>query len=119
MQSFVEEDIVAQSTLVLMRYAVRHGVEPDDPNLLMQWFSVEETMAEHTKEGQWACLLFQFELLLDTFADVIVPAHWRSLCLDNINRPLRHLGRIADTEDKQFIVEQLFDELRVISHHFH
>ncbi|CAA0090703.1 Uncharacterised protein [BD1-7 clade bacterium] len=108
-----------ESLLVLMRYAIRHGIEEDNPSLILSWMSREIRGSEDSADKLWQIYHGQFQLLLDTYADSLVPDHWRSVCLDHINRPLVHMMNIANTDLKRSQVMALFEELRVISHHFH
>ena len=84
--------------LVKLRNKIRHGEEPDNPTLISLWLSFEEdyrdvntgnsTLEDHYEK--------QFNLLLETVADELIPVHWRRVCLDNISTRFEestvHLG---------------------------
>lgn len=99
-------------------YKVRYGLEPDNPQLLALWFDMEQTQTIDNEDEQWLLHIAEFRLLLDTFADSIVPHHWRNLCLDHIYRPLSELGRLAKDAHQKSELNSLMHELRVISQFF-
>ena len=92
-------------------------MEPDNPQLITQFLNFKLNVSTPNKAFYREQLLAQFQLLIDTIADELLPAHWRRHCLDNIYRPLHALHRLADgTQSKQQVLA-LTHELRVISHY--
>ena len=92
-------------------------MEPDNPLLINQFLNFKLDVITPNKVLYREQLLAQFQLLIDTIADELLPAHWRRQCLDNIYRPLQALQRIADSAHNQQQVLTLTHELRVISHY--
>ncbi|MCG7531187.1 hypothetical protein MHM98_07450 [Psychrobium sp. MM17-31] len=106
------------TTLNQLRNTIRHGLEPEQPQLFQLWFSIEDEHIENTQVDAWHANINQFQLLLDTFADVIIPSQWRWQCLDHIQRPLIRLSRLVSNANQQQQLKQLLTELRVTSHYF-
>lgn len=104
--------------VALLREKVRYAHEPDNPQLLRRWFELEDATFGTGVSDRWRLHVAQFRLLLDVFADDVLPAHWRTLCLDNIARPLAELSRLADDSERHRELQQLMRELRVVSHFF-
>ena len=108
-----------EPALDLLREKVRHAREPDNPQLLRLWFELEDAALENgSRDERWQVHVAEFRLLLETFADDLLPRHWRTLCLDNITRPLAELSRLAGQDDRQSELRQLMQELRVVSRFF-
>lgn len=102
-----------------LRQKIRHAQEPDNPTLLMTWFNLEESeCARSSLEQQWQRYRSSVELLLDTFADDLNPAHWRVLCLDSLVRPLGCLQRLAKNDWQTRELHRLLQEVSTISHYF-
>lgn len=102
-----------------LRYKIRYGSEPDNPQLLHLWFDMETATLENEDVGErWQLCIAEFRLLLDAFADDIIPTHWRRLCLDHIHRPLSELNRLATNTHQQLELKRLLQELRITSHFF-
>lgn len=92
-------------------------MEPDNPLLINQFLNFKLDASTPNKMFYREQLLAQFQLLIDTIADELLPSHWRRQCLDNIYRPLHALQRIADSSLHQQQVLTLTHELRIISYY--
>ncbi|WLQ13044.1 hypothetical protein O5O45_25270 [Hahella aquimaris] len=101
-----------------LRRKIRYATEADNPQLLSLWLSMEETLAPACATSRWRLYAAEFRLLLDTLADDLIPNHWRTLCMDQIYRPLAALSRIADGEPRRRQLNELLYELRTTSHFF-
>lgn len=106
------------NTLKHIRKTIRHGLKPEQPQLFQLWFNIEDEYVDDQQDSAWNANINQFRLLLDTFADVIIPPHWRWQCLDHIQRPLLRLSRSISSQSQQQQFRQLLTELRVTSHYF-
>ncbi|MEM9316183.1 MAG: hypothetical protein AAGA95_16295 [Pseudomonadota bacterium] len=88
---------------VLLSSSVRFGTQPDSPELLERYLESCGAAASHMSVPQqreyWESV---FELLMETYCDTAVAAHWRCLCLDNVHRALGELSLLAqiDGEDE-------------------
>lgn len=100
-----------------IRHKIRWGEEPDNPLLIANWLAEENRGLEPTCDELRQHYESQFTLLLETFVDELVPAHWRCLCLDNIYRPLQSLKQISDSEQSNNQIQRLMRELAVQSHY--
>lgn len=101
--------------LIKLRNKIRHGEEPDNPMLISLWLSFEEDYRDINKGNSSLEVHYeqQFNLLLETIADELIPVHWRRVCLDNIYKPLSSLRRIAKDTESQHKVSRLLYELSV------
>jgi hypothetical protein len=120
--TFAMKTINQHTTLLMplctLSQKIRFAMEPNNPLLINQFLNFKLNVSTPNKVFYREQLLAQFQLLIDTIADELLPAHWRRQCLDNIYRPLHALHRIADgTQSKQQVLA-LTHELRVISHYF-
>jgi hypothetical protein len=104
-------------SLCTLSQKIRFAMEPDNPVLINQFLNFKLNASTPSKVFYREQLLAQFQLLIDTIADELLPAHWRRQCLDNIYRPLHALQRIADSSHSQQQVLTLTHELRIISHY--
>lgn len=96
-----------------LREKVRYATEEDNPGLVLLWLSAEETSLNNDIDAARALFQAQYQLLLDTLADDLIPSHWRLWCLDNIYRPLQGLSRLAGTAKQQAHLRSLLVELRL------
>lgn len=102
-----------------LRRKVRHGSEANHPELVRIWLDAEDAhLTEHSPEQRWQLQCAIFKLLLDTFADDLVPSHWRCLCLDHLYLPLGELSRRANSGTQQQQLRELRHEMRVTSQYF-
>ena len=96
-----------------------HLARQDPVVALRLWFELEDTLLENSSlDERWRVYVAEFRLLLDTFTDDLLPSHRRTLCLDNITRPLAELKRLASQDDRHSELQRLMHELRVVSHFF-
>ncbi|PID43442.1 MAG: hypothetical protein CSB48_05080 [Proteobacteria bacterium] len=102
-----------------LRDKIRHAREPDNPTLLMTWLNLEESEClTCSRDQQWQRHVSSVELLLDTFTDELNPAHWRTLCLNNLARPLGCLQRLARNDRQNRELRHLLREVSTLSHYF-
>ncbi|PUA30192.1 MAG: hypothetical protein B0W54_06675 [Cellvibrio sp. 79] len=103
--------------LAHVRHKIRCGEEPDNPLLINHWLTEENQGPESTRDELRQRYESQFTLLLETIIDELVPANWRCICLDNINRPLQSLKQISDSMQSDEQIQYLLRELAVQSHY--
>lgn len=105
--------------LIRLRHKIRRGEEPDNPSLICRWLALEnnEQGDDIVLDGWRHRYEDQFTLLLETFVDELVPAHWRCVCLDNIYRPLLALQQISDSTQSNQQIQRLLRELAIQSHY--
>lgn len=96
---------------------VRNASRPDHPQLIHTYLSCRAADSDSLLNKR-RVLLAQFELLLDTVADVCLPIHWRVQCLDSIHIPLFALRQLVNCNASARQVLALQDELRVTSFYF-
>ena len=101
-----------------LRYKVRYGNEVNNPNLVNNWFSMEESLNNSDTDSKWQLYQAQFSLLIDVLADDMLPSHWRTWCLDNIYKPLNALQRLVGDQQQHYQLNEMYNELRIISHRF-
>ncbi len=91
---------------------IRMGTEPDNMMLIKLWLSIgqSDNLSTQTLRERYSA---QFQLLLETVLDDLVPNHWRRTCLDNIYLPLSSLKKIANDDKSEQHLQQLFNELAV------
>ena len=95
-----------------LRDKIRHGTEPDNPLIIKLWldhYDQDYLSIEKSRER----LTHQFNLLLETVLDDLVPVHWRRTCLDNIYIPLSSLKKLANDPSSEQHIQSLFTELAV------
>lgn len=74
---------------------------------------MEEQIAEQVadRDAKRAIFHAQFNLLMETIMDELIPGHWRCLCLDYVYRPLYQLQALCDDESSRQVVRRLKWEL--------
>jgi hypothetical protein len=78
-----------------MSRQIRCAMDPDEPRLIAHYLAEGRYLACCTATSPWTIAETSFRLLLDTAADVALPWHWRTYCLDQAWRPLRELERLS------------------------
>jgi len=104
--------------LELLEVSVREGRQPDSPQLLETYLRLSHLDTSLPIAQQQMLQRRSFETLLEAICDHCVPAHWRSLCLDHIHRPLIRLGNLARNNAERQQVQRHYAELAVLSHYF-
>jgi len=106
------------SALLRLRQRIRQAEQPDNPALMSLWLdSEQQQLAELDTALRWQGYRAQFRLLLETYADELLPSHWRVLALDSLYRPLAELKRMG-AGDRACEYRQLLAELHITSHYF-
>lgn len=101
-----------------LRAKVRHGNNIDEPQLMQLWLESEQALHYSARSiDDWGLYQAQFHLLLDAFADELVPKQWRTLAIDTLHTPLGRLQRLADGPKEQDF-RRLVHELQGHSHYF-
>ena len=93
------EPISTFHSLPLLEDYVRHGLWPEQPELLFTYIELADEC------GEWNTHRRVFEVMFSTIQDYDVDLHWRCLCLDYIYRPLRAMNKSAATR-QQFAVSR-------------
>ena len=109
MSSVLHEDPYLESWRWMSRQ-IRCGLDPNEPRLIEHYLNEGRYLACCTATHPWTIAETSFRLLIDTAADVALPWHWRSLCLDQAWRPLldlRNLDRQAQNQRWQAYAIQL------------
>ena len=106
---------ICSQCLDALRMKIRNAEEPNNPTLISQWMNIELPPFITPSLSCWKVYVDQFNLLLDTFADELIPAHWRQICLDSIYRPLFILKKLEHNTQSKVQVRQLFHELSITS----
>lgn len=78
-----------------MSRQIRCAMDPDEPRLIEHYLAEGRYLSCCTATSPWTVAETSFRLLLDTAADIALPWHWRSLCLDQAWRPLREMERLS------------------------
>lgn len=96
----------------VLKHKIRYAVEPDNPMLVKLWLGtdLEESLSHSLMRRQY---LSQFNLLLETVLDELIPTHWRRICLDNIYLPLCGLKKLVNDDDSEKQLQNLFNELAI------
>ncbi len=82
--------------LEVLKRKIRRAEEPDNPQLLKEYFSLEQKLETPTRLDGLLRLLHQCKLLLDTIEDKTLPPHWRELCLNQVYKPIARLDRFGN-----------------------
>lgn len=116
---------MVESNLAQLRHKVRWAVEPDNPQLITHWLARERCCnLRSISQAPCGCCStarqrrryhFQFQLLLGTVLDDLLPAHWRCSCLDHIYKPLCGLKQLCDNPAREAHVRRLYQELAISS----
>ncbi len=64
-----------------LRDKVRYATEPDNPQLIREWLDLEVRACGQVRRHQWQNRMVAIRLLLDAFADEVLPPHWRDISL--------------------------------------
>lgn len=101
---------------------IRCAELPDAPHIIGLWLTENRCCDAQTTtipcphcsiEHQWQHYESQFNHLLDTISDELLPAHWRCSCLDQIHRPLHALSTLSEASSARDRVRVLLWELSV------
>lgn len=96
---------------------IRNALSPDSPELLYDYLTTNQQLGNlYSTEKSWQIHVECYQLLLNVVCDPMLPTHWRSLCLDNLHKPLGSLKSLTAGNKKLIhFVEQLHYELTVLS----
>ena len=97
-----------------LQHKVRYALEPDNPHLLHNFAILQITFARQSEDLRTPCLEALFRVLLDTAADEILPAHWRSQCFDSLHKPLSELWNSTGCDEHRCRVIRLCQEMTLI-----
>jgi hypothetical protein len=84
-----------------MSRQIRCALDPDEPRLIEHYLAEGRYLSCCTATSPWTVAETTFRLLLDTAADVALPWHWRSHCLDQawrLKRWQRYTWQLATCE---------------------
>ncbi len=100
--------------------AVRYGEEPDNPSLLNRYILLSEEKAEQIinvvqKRGLYYRVV---NVLLDAICDTYIDGHWRSLCFENISRPLFAIQRLVTSFHSEQQLMQCRKEVQLMAGYF-
>jgi len=104
----------------VLESSVRNGNYPDCPCVLERYLTLSDARAANQSSiaVQHTIHMRAYRTLLNTLCDTYVSEHWRSLCLDQIHKPLFAIERLARTQTDKARVRQLYNELSTLSHYF-
>ena len=99
--------------------AVRYGLFPDQPQVLWDYLSISNEVAQSQPEhDRHAIHLRVFRTLMDAICDSCVAQHWRYQCLDQIYRPLAKISRLAKSQQQTRQARRLYHEMTTLSRYF-
>lgn len=105
--------------LTKLELAIRSGQYPDSPNLLYYYLNFgkdyADSWAEPSRHKVYERL---FNTLIDAISDPLVAVQWRQLCLDNINRPLIELDKLAKTTMARKLLRRRYAELTLLANYY-
>ena len=105
-------------TMKELEKCVRRGENPDSPELLYAYLDLYKTKFPKVPvQASQAYLTGVVDLLLDTICDPLVPYQWRTLCLDNIYKPVFDLSNLPRTETNRKILRNKIYEIGVLTRH--
>ncbi|MFT4636309.1 MAG: hypothetical protein ACI854_000812 [Arenicella sp.] len=105
--------------LTKLELAIRSGYYPDSPKLLYYYLNFGKDCADSWEE-LYRHKVYErlFNTLIDAISDSLVPMQWRQLCLDNINRPLIELEKLAKTKMAQKLLRRRYTELKLLANYY-
>lgn len=115
-----------KDNIQILEHKIRTGCEPDNHSLFERWFAHSQCCKKKhhsnlclhcTQARQQQHYTNQFELLLATALDELIPSQWREACLNHIHRPLGCLERLAITDAHKQQVQTLMHELSINTHY--
>lgn len=86
---------------------IRLALYPDDPQLVDEYLGVGRWLHQHGGHAAWPVASEAARLLMATAADPALPMYWRSLCLDNVYRPLDQLAQLAGEDPQRLDLARL------------
>lgn len=100
--------------------AVRHGLEPNCPEVLAHYLDMSRTLVQ---EDYGVTEPFNMHLrvartLLDALCDTLVVNHWRHLCLNNIYQPIFAAERTAHSTKQKRQMHRFRRELNILGNYF-
>ena len=98
---------------------IRFGRDADNPALITLWLSIDKPSPHLSVQCLRDHYCQQFHLLLDVVTDLLVPCHWRCLCLDHIFKPLHALKCLSDCYQSEQQIRNLYSELAISCRYFH
>ena len=90
-----------------MALKISCGLAPDDPGLLRQHQLALEQLVEAGVLAPIPAQEQALRLLYGTAHNTLLPWHWRCACLDQLNRPLAALHRLAHAHGDDALVARL------------
>lgn len=110
-----------QSTeLNKLEILVRQGLYPDTPSVLSNYLESADDIVNSISSAnqEWQIFSRVSKTLLDTICDEYVSSHWRTLCLDNIYKPILKLQGLASTSQEKELTRLFQYKLSVLGQHF-
>lgn len=95
---------------------IRKAEFPDKPDLINTWLT--RTCHHSDAQRQFQFYQYQFQLLMETALDVLLPNYWRMSCLDQLYLPLSALNQLARSDDELLELRQLKQELSICGRYF-
>lgn len=100
--------------------SVRYGEEPDNPTLLNRYILLsEQKAADIVNVVQKRIVYYRVtNVLLEAICDTYIDRQWRSLCLDNIYRPLFAIQRLVTSLDSERQLQECRNEVQKMANYF-
>lgn len=99
-------------------YIIRYAEMPDNPELLPSWVDQTVRVPKLSVSERWQRMQDCITLLLETYADMLNPVHWRSTCLDFLHSLLAEVDSLAGMAKQQEQQKRLLWEIQVTGFYF-
>ncbi|KEI70971.1 hypothetical protein [Endozoicomonas elysicola] len=102
----------------VLGYIIRYAEMSDNPELLPSWVEQTVRVPKLSVSERWQRMQDCITLLLETYADMLNPVHWRSTCLDFLHSLLAEVDSLAGMAKQQEQQKKLLWEIQVTGFYF-
>lgn len=99
-------------------YIIRYAEMPDNPELLPSWVNQTVRVPKLSAGERWQRMQDCITLLLETYADMLNPVHWRSTCFDFLHSLLAEINLLAGKAPQHEQQKRLLWEIQVTGFYF-
>ncbi len=98
---------------------VRYFHIPNDTQAINEYLdSGQQVIRKYSVDSAHDVYLTEYNVLLETMCDTLIPSNWRQLCSDNITKILIRLRALAYTKEEILLTQTLSKEHKTLEKYF-